>query len=178
MLRVIRLTVVLLFPLMLLSCSVENDNPDLREGRQVTDKQDDNFHIILYSNKDIYHFDEEVVIWATIEYVGPENNITIYSGEPIGGFYVVSDGVSYISYSYYPMLKTTVLSKGDILEIPMEKSGGFSETDEDADYWREFYNEERMLFPIGEYNVVFSTNFYTDTDPDIDLEVEYQFIVE
>lgn len=178
MLRVVRLALVLLFSLTLLSCRVENNTPDLYEGRQVAEKLDDNFHVILYSNKDIYHVDEEIAIWATIEYIGPENNITIYSDEPIGGFNVVSDGVSYISNSYYPMLKTTVLNKGDILEFPMEKSGGFSETDEDTDYWREFYNEEKMLFPIGEYNVVFSTNFYTDTDSDIDLEVEYQFIVE
>jgi hypothetical protein len=169
---------MLLLVFTLFSCQKDNNAPIIaREGRQVAETSDENFKIILYSEKDSYSDIEEVDIWATIEYIGSEDSIDIYSGEPYAGFTVISDDVSFITNGFYTLLKTTTLHKGDVHEFPLRKAGGFSENDEDADFWREFYSEEKMFFPIGIYQLTFSTNFSTDDSVDFQLSVEYQFEV-
>ena len=170
---------IMLFIVVSLSaCEKEEIAPIITtQGRQVTESFDDNFRIILYSEKDIYSDTEEINIWGTLEYIGPEDSIDIYSGEPYIGFTVESEGVPFIQNLVLTLLKTTTLEKGEVQEFPLRKSGGFSEDDEDADFWREFYTEERMLFPKGEYQLTFSTGFYTDTDSDFQLSVQYQFEV-
>ncbi|MBN2605141.1 MAG: hypothetical protein JXR62_04870 [Bacilli bacterium] len=173
------LILMLFLFLTLSSCQKEEAIPTIiREGRQVAESFDDNFIIILYSEKDSYSNLEEVNLWGTIQYIGSEDSIDIYSGEPYAGFDVESEGVMFISFFRLTLLKTTTLNKGEVYEFPLRKSGGFSEDAEDADFWRDFYTEERMLFPIGEYQVTFYTDFYTDNDTDITLSTEYQFEVE
>ena len=169
---------MLFFVFALSSCQKEVDTKIITgEEQQVAQISDDNFSIILYSEKDIYSDTEEVNILATIQYIGSSDSIDIYSGEPYAGFTVESDGVEYIFTLVETMLKTTTLEKGVIYEFPLLKVGGFSEGAEDADFWREFYSEEKMLFPIGQYQVTFSTRFYTDDFPDFQLSVQYQFDV-
>lgn len=176
--RKMLLSLMVLFVLTLSSCQKEEIVPVIiREGRQVAESFDDNFIIILYSDKDSYSETEEVNIWGTIQYIGSKNSIDIYSGIPFAGFDVESDGVQFISNFVLTVLKTTTLEKGEVYEFPLHKSGGFSEDAEDADFWRDFYMEERMLFPVGEYQLIFSTGFRTDDDPDFHLYVEYQFEV-
>lgn len=109
--------------------------------------------------------------------MGSEDSIDIYSGEPYAGFTVESDDVTFISAMFLRLLKTTTLQKGDVHEFPLRKAGGYSEDAEDADFWREFYSEEKMLFPIGEYQLTFFTDFYTDDSSDFQLSVQYQFEV-
>ena len=172
------LVVMLLFVFTLASCQKEDNASNLpRDGRQVVETSDENFRIILYSEKDVYSETEEVDIWATIEYIGSEDTIDIYSGEPYAGYIVESDGVTFISNLAYNLLKTTTLEKGIIYEFPLKKVGGFSNDAEDADFWRDFYSEEKMLFPIGEYQLTYITDFYTDDFIDFQLSVEYQFEV-
>jgi hypothetical protein len=176
--RKILLILMLLFVLPLSSCQKEEiTTVIIREGRQVAESFDDNFRVILYSEKDNYSNIEEIDIWGTIEYIGPEDSINIYSGEPCAGFIVESEGIQFISNLVLTILKTTSLEKSVIYEFPLMKVGGFSEDAEDADFWRDFYAEERMLFPKGEYQLTFLTGFYTDTDSDFQLSVQYQFEV-
>ena len=170
---------IMLFIVVSLSaCEKEEIAPIItREGRQVAESFDDNFRIILYSEKDIYSDTEEINIWGSLEYIGPEDSIDIHSGEPYIGFDVESEGVPFIQNIIFTILKTTTLEKGVVHEFPLRKSGGFSENDEDADFWREFYTEERMLFPKGEYQLTFSTGFYIDTRSDYHISIQYQFEV-
>jgi hypothetical protein len=176
--RSLFLIAILFFVFTLSSCQKEVSTPiTAREGRQVAETSDDNFRIILYSEKDVYTDTEEVDIWATIEYIGSEDSIDIYSGEPYAGFTVESDGVTFISTLFLTLLKTTTIQKGDVHEFPLRKAGGFSEDDEDADFWRDFYSEEKMLFPKGEYQLTFFTGFYIKTRSDYQLSTEYQFEV-
>jgi hypothetical protein len=176
--RKLLLLTMLFFVFTLSSCQKEDTVETIaREGRQVAETSDENFKIILYSEKDSYSDTEEVDIWATIEYIGSEDNIDIYSGEPYAGYIVESEGVTFISNLAYKLLKTTTLEKGTIYEFPLKKVGGFSNDAEDADFWRDFYSEEKMLFPIGEYQLTFLTDFYTNDSVDFQLSLEYQIEV-
>ena len=170
---------IMLFIVVSLSaCEEEEIAPIITtQGRQVAESFDDNFRIILYSEKDIYGDTEEINIWGTLEYIGPEDSIDIHSGDPYIGFNVESEGVYFIQSLVFTILMTTTLEKGVVHEFPLRKSGGFGEDDEDADFWRDFYTEERMLFPIGEYQLTFSSGFDIDTDSYYHLGVQYQFEV-
>jgi len=177
--RNILLTTLLLFVIVVSSCQKEDPTPPItRQGTIVAESFDENFRIILYSEKDIYSEIEEIDIWGTIEYIGVEDSIKIYSGSPYMGYTVESEGVEYIQNIILTMLIVTTLEKGEIHEFPLIKLGGFSEDEADADFWREFYSEERMLFPVGVYQLTFSTGFYTDSDSDIELIIHYQFEVQ
>lgn len=172
------IVIMLFFVISLSACEKEEVDPVIaRQGRQVAESLDDYFRIVLYSEKDIYSDTEEVNIWGTIEYIGPYDSIIIYSGEPYMGFDVECDGTSFIQNYILTILKTTTLEKGLVHEFPLRKSGGFSENDEDADFWRDFYGEEKMLFPKGEYQLIFSTGFYIDTRSDYQTNIQYQFEV-
>lgn len=169
---------MLLFVFSLSSCQNQVSSSLLKEeGRQVAESSDENFKIILYSKKDMYSDTEEVDLLATIQYIGSEDSIDIYSGNPYAGFTVESEGVEFISNLVEPLLKTTTLEKNVIYEFPLIKVGGFSEDAENADFWREFYQEPKMFFPIGEYHLTFSTGFYTADSPDFQLSVQYPFEV-
>jgi len=170
---------IMLFIVVSLSACEEEETAPIttRQGRQVAESVDDTFMIILYSEKDIYSDIEEIDIWGTIEYIGPKDSIDIHSGIPYMGFDVESEGVPFIQNLVLTILKTTTLKKGEVHDFPLRKSGGFSEDGEDADFWRDFYNEERMLFPIGEYQLSFYSGFYIDTRSDYHISIQYQFEV-
>ena len=170
--------IMLLIVVSLSACEEDEIAPIIiREGRQVAESIDDNFRIILYSEKDIYSDTEEVIIWGTIEYIGPKDSIDIHSGIPYMGFDVESEGVSFIQNIVLTVLMTTTLNKGEVNEFPLAKSGGYGADDEDADFWMEFYTEERMLFPKGEYQLTYSTGFYIDTRSDYPMRIQYHFEV-
>ncbi len=175
-----RLVILIMLFIVVGLSACEKEETDLiitRQGRQVSESSDDTFRIILYSEKDIYSDTEEVNIWGTLEYIGQEDSIDIHSGDPYIGFVVESEGVVFIQNMVLQLLKTTTLEKGVVHEFPLRKAGGFGEDDEDADFWRDFYFEERMLFPIGEYQLSFDSGFYIDAGSDYQISVQYQFEV-
>jgi len=172
------LVLMLVIVITLSACSNDQSNKVvLREGRQVAETTDEYFKMVLYSENDVYEKTEEVDIWGTIEYIGEEDSIDIHSGSPYYGFTVESEGVRFITNNVLTLLQTTTLDKGVIYEFPLLKFGGYSEDDENADFWRNFYSEEKMLFPIGVYNLVFSTEFYIETGKEYELSIQYNFEV-
>jgi len=172
------LVLMSIFILSLSACQKPETEPTIiRDGRQVADLMDEHFIIILYSEKDSYSNEEEVNIWGTIQYIGLEGSIDISSAIPFAGFEVESDGINFISFMQYTLLQTTTLNKGEVYAFPLQKSGGFSVNDENADFWHNFYTDDRMLLPIGEYQLTFSTRFFIDNNTDIALSVDYQFEV-
>lgn len=175
--RIFLLT-MFVFVLSLSSCEKEDTDPIIaKQGRQVAQFEDFDFRITLYSEKDVYTDTEELDIWGTLEYIGSEDSIDIYSGDPYMVYIVESDGVQFIGDLVLTLLMTTTIDKDVIYEFPLRKAGSFSQDDADADFWRDFYSEEKMLFPKGEYQLTFSTRFYTDDNADIDLSLNYQFDV-
>ena len=93
------------------------------------------------------------------------------------GYSVESEGTVFIERMVLTILITTVLEKGVVNEFPLVKTGGFSEDDADADFWRTFYSEEKIVFPEGKYELAFSTGFYINTGTDYQASLHYNFEV-
>ncbi len=126
--------------------------------------EDKNFLVRTYINKLEFKESEEISMYSTIEYIGEKDSITIWSGEPYFN-YTIYNGQEYFNEGVMlTMLKSTVLTKGEIYTIPFSKSGGFSEDDPKADFWRKYYSEKELKLPKGEYSFSAYTAFTLDEE--------------
>ena len=136
------------------------------------------FEIRLYSEKTFYRMDEAVILWATLEYKGDGNRITIWHGEPYITF-SVSDGGDFESGGVVlSVLTSTTLKKGQVYRYEFAKSGGYGETDPNADFWESYYRDPQLHLPAGTYTVSVDGGFYlspeqhpTEKGPSCKLEI-------
>ncbi len=139
---------------------------------------DENFEVKTYISKLSFDEEEEISLYSTIEYIGDKSSITIWSGEPYfhhmihKGEEVFSGGLT------LDVLQGTELKKGEVYNIPFVKSGGFSEGDEDADFWRIFFAEKELKLPAGEYTFEAVTSFTLDEAQKERVQLKNQFKVE
>jgi len=143
----------------------------------VAEYVDELFKISLHSLKDVYSIEEEVLIYGTIEYVGEEDSISIWHGVPFMNFSVKGEEKEFIVPIELPVLKNSTLSKGEEHSFNMMKTGGYYPEMDDYEFWKSFFDEERMLFPEGVYEVRFSTSFSLDGDVEYSANVIYSFNV-
>ena len=115
--------------------------------------KDEIFDIKLYVDK--YEYTEEEIInsYATLEYIGEEDSITIYSADPLVGFALKDDKYFDGLYMSNDILMTTTIKKGEILRFDFSKSGGWSAEDPHADFYEKFYSEKELILPAGTYEI-------------------------
>ena len=108
---------------------------------------------ILLFYKSTYKTTDKLKIWATIKYIGSENQITIWSGEPYVSF-IITDGKDFnIGGTFFTIIKATILEKDKLYEFIYSKNGGYSEDDPNAVFWKKFYEEKDLYLPKGEYTI-------------------------
>ena len=137
------------------------------------------FELTLYANKATYTVDEEINLRATLEYKGDEDSVTIWHGDPYLTF-SITDGRDFQTGGLVmTILTSTELEKGKIYEFDYQKSGGFDTMGPDAEFWREFYQEESLKLPAGTYTVTANGNFHLseqlrmeEKGPSCNLQIE------
>lgn len=144
------------------STVVEQENAEQENtNKQENTEQDYNklFELKLYSDKQVYKTTDKIKIWATLKYIGNNNQVKIWHGDPYIVFYI-SDGKEFnIGGMVFDILTSTVLEKDKLYEFDYIKSGGFSEDDPDADFWKKFYAKKDLYLPEGEYTVTARGDF-------------------
>lgn len=111
------------------------------------------FEFNIYSDKSTYKTTDKIKIWATIKYIGSENQITIWSGDPYISF-IITDGKDFNTGGIIlTTLISTVLEKDKLYEFNYTKNGGYSAEDPNADFWEKFYKEKDLYLPKGEYTI-------------------------
>lgn len=118
------------------------------------------FEIRLYSDKETYTTDEAIRIWATLEYQGEGETVTVWHGTPMISFSITDGGDFQTGGMVGTILTGTELNKGEVYRFDYAKSGAYSEDGPDADFWREFYQEEDLKLPAGTYTVSVSGDFH------------------
>ena len=132
---------------------------DIIEGRK-----DENFELKIYLDKNIYSTEEIIQCYATVEYVGDEESITIYSSDPLVGFGLKDDKYFDGGYAVSDVLKSTTFKKGEIVRFDYMKTGGWSDDDSNADFYKEFFAEKELILPVGNYEVSASIDGSFDSD--------------
>ncbi|AKL95053.1 hypothetical protein CACET_c16040 [Clostridium aceticum] len=126
--------------------------------------ENENFLIKTYINKLDFKDNEEISMYSTIEYIGEEDDITIWSGEPYF-HYTIHNGQEYFNEGLtLDILKTTVLEKGEVYILPFSKSGGYCANDPNANFWKNYYAQKELKLPKGEYFFTAYTGFSLDKE--------------
>ncbi len=120
--------------------------------------KDELFKLILYLDKDRYAADEVINCYATLEYIGEEDSITVYSGDPLVGFGIKDDKYFEGGYSVHTILMNTTFLKGQSTEYQFVKSGGWSGDDPNKEFYETFYSEPELILPAGEYEISAAIN--------------------
>ena len=125
----------------------------------------DDFHMYLASEKEVYEQNEEVVMIAEITYKGEYEKIDIFhAASPF--FFNIKEETRGINIDYVmnqPLLQTT-LEKNVPLQEKYQKTGGYSDQDDEeyVAFMKEFLTGK--TFPKGKYTVEGVASFYIEED--------------
>ena len=163
--KILKKLLILMAILVITACSQNTVTKEIENTNLVKfENKDDNFLVQTYINKLEFSENEEIKIYSTLEYLGDNDYISIWSGEPYF-LYTVHNGEEYFNEGIIlSILKKTDLKKGEIYTIPFFKSGGFSADDPKAEFWQQYYSEKELRLPKGEYTIVAYTGFSLDED--------------
>jgi hypothetical protein len=126
--------------------------------------KDEMFELKLYVDKDIYKEDEIINCYSTLEYIGKEEDITVYSSDPLVGFSLKDDKYFDGGYAVNDELITTTFKKGETVRYDYMKSGGWTADDPNADFYQEFFSERNLILPSGLYEISATINCSLDID--------------
>lgn len=124
------------------------------------------FELKLYSDNQTYKTTDKIKIWATLKYIGSNNQIKIWHGNLYISF-SITDGKEFNTGNIFlGLLTSTILEKDRLYKFDYVKSGGYSEEDANADFWKKFYAEKDLYLPEGEYTVTVggAFSFTEDTE--------------
>jgi len=111
------------------------------------------FVLSLFADQRIYKETDTIQIWATLEYIGDYDEITIWHGIP-SIIFTITDGNTFnMGGAVVEVLVETVLQRGEVYRFEFQKSGGWSADDPDADFWRNFFAQDDLRLPAGEYTI-------------------------
>ncbi len=169
---------LLITVLMLAGCSqVEGDLQAKDAKPPVFTARDENFEVKTYIDKLEYEQNEEINIYSTIEYIGENESISIWSGEPYF-HHLIYNGKEYINDGVVlDVLKETVFKKGEVYTIPFSKSGGFTQEDPDIEFWEQYFSEKELKLPGGDYTFTATTDFCLDADQKEKVALKTEFKV-
>ena len=116
------------------------------------------FIMTLNADRHTYNTADIIRIWGTLEYIGENDSIRIWHGCPFMVFSISGGGE--IDFTYIvsgeiaAVLVSSVLERGRVYHFEYQKSGGFSANDPNAEFWRNWFSEEDLLLPAGEYSII------------------------
>lgn len=125
------------------------------------------FELVLYTDKQTYKITDKISIWATLKYIGSDNQVKIWHGNPYINF-SITNGKQFNTQSYINTeLTFTLLEKNKLYRYDYVKNGGYSNDDPNAAYWKEFYETEDLFLPEGEYDIIVAGDFSINEDSTI-----------
>jgi hypothetical protein len=135
-------------------------------GSQRTDMVNDSvFELQINTDKEEYTAADAISCHATLEYVGGADSITISSSDPLV-YFTIKGGIFKGDYAVNDVLKSTTLYKGEPLRFDFVKSGGYSEDDRNAAFWKSWFEDPELKLPAGEYTISATvTGHFEGSDP-------------
>ena len=121
----------------------------------------DDFVMTLNSDRDTYSSEDIIIIWGTLEYVGDNDSIEIWSSCPFMLFTIAGGDKfgSGMGGSVVDVLVSSVLEKGRVYHFDYQKSGGWIGEDPNAEYWENFFSTKDLFLTEGEYSITLSGGF-------------------
>lgn len=122
--------------------------------------RDDIFEMKLNIDKTAFKVGEPIDLSASLTYVGEEESITVWGSSSAKVIFTITDGKDFTMDGIATMdLVPLKIARGETLEYPFFKSGGYSPDGQDAEFWKKFYSEKELLLPAGTYLISAHCNF-------------------
>jgi hypothetical protein len=122
-------------------------------GSQQNDLVNDSvLELRIHTDKDEYTAGEAVSCYAILEYVGGADSITIHSSNPLV-YFTVKGSIFKGDYAVNDELITTTLIKGEPVRFDFVKSGGYSQSDPNAAFWKNWFSDPEVRLPTGEFTI-------------------------
>lgn len=125
-------------------------------GTPVTGEFDDGtFRLTLTADQDRYRAGQLIEVVASVTYLGPENaTVGRGSGSGLIGFGVASDSVPIdIGPAFTTDCAPHEFVRGVPVEFPFSKSGGFSDGEPLAGFYRSYFSSRELRLPAGTWTI-------------------------
>ncbi|MDQ6423547.1 hypothetical protein RB620_29475 [Paenibacillus sp. LHD-117] len=122
--------------------------------------KDDRFEMKLNIDKTDYKAGEPIVYSASLTYIGEEESFTVWGSSSAKVVFTLTDGKGFdMEGASTDDLVPMEMTRGEAMEFPFVKSGGYGSEDPDAAFWKTFYSEKELLLPPGTYVISAICNF-------------------
>lgn len=128
----------------------------------VVEARDENFVLKTYIDKLQFKAGEEIQLYSTIEYIGEGDSVEIWSAEPFFHHIIERDGKVISGGLTMDLFQRTQLKRGEVYVLSFKKSGGYSQEDPEAEFYKEFFAEKALKLPQGTYVFSGVTDFSLD----------------
>jgi hypothetical protein len=147
--------------ILLVGCNTYDERDSLYNSKdyECYYREFDDFRISLYIEEGPYRETEDYGMFATLEYIGDDKEISISHAADLVGFTIVNeDGISYRIIRDAVRIDT-VVKKGSAIHTNFEKIGYYRKDEENSEYWKEFYSNDGLMLPQGTYTIEVDWSF-------------------
>ena len=151
--NVIRVGLVFLLALLLTACGTKEQKKEIdadvleRMNNPKLVHQDELFELKLNIEKTTFSAEEPIPYSSSLTYIGDGDSFTVWGSHTIIGFRI-TNGLDFdMVGATTSELAATKLLKNKTVVYPFVKSGGYSNDDPRADFWRNFIARRNSFYP-------------------------------
>lgn len=140
------------------------------------------FTVTIYADNKYYKKNEEIKLWATLEYTGDKEAVTIGHGDPLLNFYIKSKTDDFVyEIATAATLTYTTIKKNEKYETQFIKPTNMSDEDLETiedEKLKKFLRNPKVSLPKGIYQVSVMTRFTTSKDSTDRMELAASLDIE
>lgn len=137
----------------------------VKEKISETEATAKDFDFNIYTEKQVYTTNEDIKVYADVKYIGSEKQLDV-----IGGFSCISfniNGTKYFTGEQGAAVTPAIsqkhtFKKNELVRYDFTKSGGWSQDEKNAEFYKQFYSIKDLKYPADEYTVTAVFSCYTD----------------
>jgi hypothetical protein len=163
-----RVGLIFLLAILLTACGAKEQKKEIdadvleRMNNPKIVNRDKLFELKLNIEKTTFFANEPIQYSASLTYIGDGDSFTVWGSHTIVGFRITNGQDFDMDGMITLELAATKLLKNKTVVYPFVKSGGYSNDDPKADFWRKFYSEKDLTLPPGKYLIEAVSSFSLD----------------
>jgi hypothetical protein len=141
----------------------EPTGPPITGDPVTAEDADDSFRLTLEADQDRYRAGQEIVVLATLAYLGPADGVVARGSSNPGliGFAIESeDPPIRISPAFTTDCGPHEMARGAAVDYPLEKSGGFSPDEPLAPFYEAYFDSPDLRLPAGTWTISAGGSWY------------------
>lgn len=139
--------------------------------------KDGDFKLAVYSDKNKYKENTPIKLWATLEYMGENDQIDIWYDEPIIKLSIYGEGNDFEWKTLSDLLlRTRVMNKNKEISESFKMPEG-SIDDIDNEELKKFLENSELQLPSGSYKIIASTDFYMDKECTENIKISTEITI-